>query len=172
MNIFGTPIQRSFIIDEGLSRAIENSGILSFLEDNKVWNCSVETSYFNDEQKNVLNDLKEAMDSYILPFAVNYIRPFVSTPCEVSFQDAWVNRYTLGKFQERHAHPGSEVSFVYMHKTTENHSSLRFHNLNNFHLEEIAERTGVNFESLLADIFLAPREIVFFPSYLTHSVVP
>lgn len=172
MNIFGTPIQTSFVVQDDLDRALENSGILSFLEENTYWNCSVETSYFNDEQKDCLSKLKSSMDKCILPFAVNYIKPFLSAPSAISFQHAWVNKYTPGKFQERHSHGGSEVSFVYMYKTTEQHSVLRFYNPMDTHIGDISERTGVLFEPLEFDVFLQPREVIFFPSYLAHSVVP
>ena len=173
MDLFGTPVQTSHVTHDDLDLALESSGMLSLLEENKVWNCSVETSYFSENHKEALAKLNDALDKCVMPFAVNYVKPYiVGGPSEVLFDHIWVNRYEGKSHQERHSHPGSEVSFVYMYKTTERHSRLRFHNTNEAHIYDIKDRTGVLFSELEVDVFLQPREVIFFPSYLQHCVSP
>jgi len=61
---------------------------------------------------------------------------------------------------------------VYMHKTTESHSVLRFHNQNTYILDDLAYRNGVQFSFVHQDFNLSQGEFIIFPSFLDHSVVP
>jgi len=175
INIFSTPIFVGKNVDTTIDSILSESEFLSFLEDNELWNCVVETSFFNDDR--VLSDasdrLKESISQTLFPFVVNYIRPFfIYKNFRLEVDNFWVNRYKKGSFQEQHSHSNSIISFVYMHKTTPSHSVLRFHNQNAYTLDDFSQRSGVAFSFLHEDCDLSQGEFVLFPSFLPHSVVP
>ena len=175
INLFSTPIFVGKNVDTTIDSILSESDFLSFLEDNKLWSCVVETSFFNNNR--VLSEasekLKDSISRTLFPFVVNYIRPLVITKnFRLELDNFWVNRYVEGSFQEQHSHSNSIISFVYMHKTTPSHSVLRFHNQNAYTLDDFAQRSGVAFSSLHEDCDLSEGEFVLFPSFLPHSVVP
>jgi Zn/Cd-binding protein ZinT len=176
IKLFSTPIfvGKSFYAD--IDNILSESDFMSFLEKNRVWNCDVETSFFNNDR--VLSEssekLKIAISETLFPFVANYISPlFVGgNSFGIELKDFWVNKYVEKAFQEQHSHADSTVSFVYMHKTTESHSVLRFHNQNTYILDDLAYRNGVQFSFVHQDFNLSQGEFIIFPSFLDHSVVP
>ena len=175
INLFSTPIFVGKNVDTTIDRILSESDFLSFLEDNELWNCVVETSFFNNDRvlSEASENLKDAISRTLFPFVVNYIRPlFIYKNFRLELDNFWVNRYVKGSFQEQHSHSNSIISFVYMHKTTPSHSVLRFHNQNTYTLDDFAQRSGVQFSFLHEDCDLSEGEFVLFPSFLPHSVVP
>lgn len=175
INLFSTPIYRAKVINSDIDALLSASDFLSFLEDNKVWNCSVETSYFNKNrvQSESYKALSSLIERDIFPFVVNYLSPLSEDcPIKIETSEFWVNRYFGGKFQEQHNHPSSTVSFVYVHKTSPSHSFLRFHNKDSFLLADIRHASGLIFSRQTVDFDLSQGEVIIFPSFLEHSVVP
>lgn len=181
MPLFPIPIGMTKISTPRMSEVIASSDALSYLEKSDVWDCSVETSFSNEGRKSSPDfaRIQEAVQQVLLPPIVEYLSACHDQLCsdenvslEFDTTDCWLNRYVGDHFQERHTHSASIVSYIYMYKTTEAHSFLRFHNDREFISDDIHLRSGVRYEQASTSFLLEEQSLLIFPSYLAHSVAP
>lgn len=176
IDIFPTPIYKFKVIQNTIDEAIVKSKHLDSLKEYKKWNCHVETSFGDSRDLNTENYyLTNTLEECLFPFLYDFISQMEKKETVgLSISECWINKYQKNSFQERHSHvgQGSGVSFIYMYKTTKEHSALRLYNPSEMILENALLYTPINFSYIHADLFLEEREVLFFPSYLNHSVYP
>ena len=113
------------------------------------WKCDVETTFhIQNEEKLQTNKLNDSLEECLFPFVFDYLSTIISSnSIGIQLRKSWLNRYKEGSFQERHSHAGKSdiISFIYVHKTTENHSALRFHSPFDIMIENVKGYSPVEF---------------------------
>lgn len=91
--------------------------------------------------------------------------------CPVKHEDGWININGPEAFNERHTHPGSDLSAIYYHKVPTNSGHLVLtHPHYHTHFNVLSHVKNTNGPSL----HITPKEnqIIIFPSYIEHKVEP
>jgi uncharacterized protein (TIGR02466 family) len=172
IDIFSTPIYKFKVIQNTIDEAIVESKQLEKLEQYKEWKCNVDTTYHLKPEAGKLNN---SLEECLFPFVFDYVSNIINNrTLTMQINGFWLNRYKENSFQERHSHAGNSniISFIYMYKTSENHSALRFHNPFDITLENVKGYSSLEFSHERYDFLLKEREVLLFPSYLHHSVHP
>ena len=179
ISLFPTPIYFLNVADTedgaNLSKAIDDTDIESVIDTNTVWDCKVDTGFFNFFKGIKLSyEVEKAAKSCIIPHIKNFI---ASTPTpnvddlDVEIKNLWLNRYFKGYNQEAHNHIGHEISFNYVYKTTTPDTSFKFINME---IPSVADLWYVEEQLILSSketvLDLQEGDLVIFPSFLYHSV--
>ena len=89
--------------------------------------------------------------------------------CSLKLQNWWVNVNKKGDYNERHTHPGSDLSLVWYF--TDNNNSLRFIDSNIHTRNALTFCKELNYNTCL-EWDATAGTIIVFPSDLQHAVEP
>lgn len=79
---------------------------------------------------------------------------------------SWLNLYPKGSNQNKHLHPGFELSGCYYHNTNEHQGILKFHSP----LVQADMECFATYREMSVETF--PDTVILFPSWLQHSTTP
>lgn len=176
-NIFSVPIYHGNLGKNPIRDYLDTVDIASLVEPNTTWNCTVDTGFFN--QGLVPMDLVTLTEKTVSPSAAEYIKPMISkeirtpnTSLHFKLVNLWLNRYLQNHNQEAHEHIGRcNVSFNYIYKTKEPDCSFKFSDLMIRGADkQMKSLWGFSFVDQDHELTLKEDDIIFFPSWLMHSV--
>ena len=91
--------------------------------------------------------------------------------CPVVHEDGWININQHNAFNERHTHPGSDLSAIYYHVVPPNSGHLVLTNPHHHtHFNVLSHTKNNNGPAL--HITPKANQIIIFPSYIEHKVEP
>tara|TARA_R100001015_G_C4599056_1_gene154127 strand:+ start:635 stop:1177 length:543 start_codon:yes stop_codon:yes gene_type:complete len=118
------------------------------------------------------NEITEECSRYILNTIVELLNYDIQVPYELALSSIWQNNYINNDYQERHAHPGSDFSFIIYKKVKQSHTV--FFNPAMQLIESYYRKVHLVKTVLIDSLFKVEcreGQIVVFPSFLEHMVL-
>jgi len=163
ISLFPTPVSQSKIqadydFDAILSelKFVKNEGGNEFSINQKILD-------FNN-----LSTLKKQLTEHVKTFVESVHVP--QTPIEVYITNSWINISTPGNSHHKHSHVNSFISGVYYIKANETDSITFYHN--RYDQIKVTPKDYNIFNSDSWSIPITTGDLVLFPSYLDHGVLP
>ena len=131
----------------------------------ETWDSKIETTFGK------LNDIDKPSLDYMFDVIISLLDESISAPYSINLVNIWENYYKEDDFQEKHIHPGSDLSFI-IYKKVEESRTIFYNPASNlmqcFYEEEPRKLKLLGNQS----IKLACRQdqIVIFPSHIEHMV--
>jgi uncharacterized protein (TIGR02466 family) len=150
-------------LKKSLSKKYSNKTIFSNVES---WNCNSKVSCIED-----FSEIQILLEEIFAKFSEE-----VKQKLQISVQNAWINVYSKGNFQEIHHHlPDSTFSMVYFLDYDKNlDSKFYFYNINSICSTSLGLKSIFN-DNLIGDNWypeVNEGDVIIFPSYLHHGVRP
>ena len=135
------------------------------------WTCEILSS-FNTRQPHMWKKFYAILDPYLGEFFEQ-----IGTKCPVypHYQEAWVNKYRKGFYQEYHTHddPKMNLSIVYYHRMEEGSNNFNFYgdDHNNYRKGGLDQLLNVpSYQAYTPHI--SQGDFIIFPSFYAHFVTP
>lgn len=130
----------------------------------KYWNCNIHSSFTKKGGDYFLNDI-----SHVIMKKFNLIKEnFDINYGNYLIKNIWYNVYDKNQYQEIHDHGDSFYSGVYYLKISKCHNGTIFCNPNHLINFSKVEKN----EKFVKSIDIEEEDLIFFPSYLRHGVLP
>jgi len=141
----------------------ELDSVIKYIESNEP----LELHFGDDPSKQ--DYWRDFLHAYKLPrlneFLSNTISHYVGHTNWI-LSESWLNLYPKGSNQNKHMHPGFELSGCYYHNTTESQGILNFHSP----LVQANMSCFATYKEMGVETF--PDTVILFPSWLEHSTTP
>ena len=115
--------------------------------------------------------IEENSLKYLYENLISILDETIRSPYQIRLINIWENSYEQGDFQEKHIHPGSDLSFVIYKKVDQGNTV--FVNPADKLLDVFYHNCEVK-QALFGSCSFAPKcrenQVVIFPSYLEHYV--
>jgi len=132
----------------------------------RQWLSATESSH------DCYNEISEECSKYILNTITTLLNYDIQRPYYLSLAAIWQNNYINNDYQERHAHPGSDFSFIIYKKVKQSHTV--FFNPAMQLIESYYKQVHIVKNVLIDSLFKVEcreGQIVVFPSFLEHMVL-
>lgn len=129
------------------------------------WNCSVETTHFDE---------KDVVDPVELGQTLGpYLYQYFPRDCDIDIVNSWLNLYNSGHAQEPHHHVNfpDMVNFsgvVFIQYDKEKDGKFYFENMNLDHT--VLGYTHIFKQSPVLEPDISEGDIIIFPSFVRHGV--
>jgi|TARA_R100000084_G_C4604920_1_gene125089 uncharacterized protein (TIGR02466 family) len=170
LNAFQSYIWKSKIRYDGKNKLIKNLENNFIKDKNKFtpsWDCFVHSSFFDDDQKDIPEDLLDILQEKIKEF-LNDCPQELKIKGKFVLSEIWYNIYEKNFFQEPHTHGQSLYSGCYYLKFNKHkHHQTTFYNPNfNINHIKVEQYSIFCFEPDCDE-----DDIIIFPSNLKHGTL-
>lgn len=128
-------------------------------------------------QSKEINNLPLRFQEAIFPVISSSLDDYLKDHLTCSIGNLWLNVNPPGSTNDRHTHPGADLSAVFWVKTQKDCGMIEFENPSHFASFKLIDSTEdeiKNSWNVSHSIWMEPTEgsIVVFPSYMIHRVMP
>ena len=129
------------------------------------WDAEIQTTW------GVRNDIDNESVQYLFDNLINLLDETIISPYTINLINIWENFYKEDDFQEKHIHPGSDLSFI-IYKQVEESRTIFYNpavNLMQAFFDEDTRKTKL-FGNQSVKLSCRQNQIVVFPSHIEHMV--
>lgn len=128
-------------------------------------------------QSKEINNLPMKFQEKLFPVVSSCLEDYLKDNLTCSIGNLWLNVNTPGASNDRHTHPGADLSAVFWVKTPKESGMIEFENPSHFVSFKLIDSTQDDVKdpyNVSHSIWVEPEEgsTVIFPSYMLHRVMP